>query len=316
MAPFLIAGIRVGAVLPLERAAAVAAAAQDAGIAAVRVLDGAPAAVLDPSAVASFLAGRYAGVGWIVDSATTHNAPYNLARRALSLDRATGGRGGLALRLGEGDEVSDAAIGPAPGASRVQRWSEYAQVVAALWASFPAGALLGDQEGGVFAEDGAIVPISHRGGFYRVAGPLDGPASRQGAPVLVGEDVEQLGWDRIAAAADVVVVPAAKVAGASAALADALWRKGRRREEVALVARVEVDGPLREGDPGADVAERADRLADWSASYAVDGLEVVISGGAERAEAVVRGLGARFGPAPGPTLRAALGLPERVEVAA
>jgi alkanesulfonate monooxygenase SsuD/methylene tetrahydromethanopterin reductase-like flavin-dependent oxidoreductase (luciferase family) len=304
MSRAVILDLAVGSDLSVPQAAAVVAAARDAGVSAIRLLDGSAGQILDPSAVASYLAARLADVHWIVDAPTTHNAPYNLARRILALDRATAGRSGLVLRAGEGDEVSDAAA-PDPSASgRARRWAEYAQVLSRLWESFPAAALLGDQAAGLLAEDSLIRGIGHEGSFYRVAGPLDGPSSPQGRPVLVAADMDQLDWAGVAGAADVVVVNRAQAAGAQGALADALGQVGRERAEIALVGRVEVAAAE------ASANEVAAELDEWAASMRLDGLELWPSDGRAGALAVARNVLPRLHSATGASLRAALGLPE------
>jgi alkanesulfonate monooxygenase SsuD/methylene tetrahydromethanopterin reductase-like flavin-dependent oxidoreductase (luciferase family) len=303
MSSAVILDLAVGAGLSVPEAAGVAAAARDAGVSAIRLLDGGTGQILDPGTVASYLGARVGDLHWIVDAPTTHNAPYNLARRILALDRATGGRAGLVLRAGDGDEVSDAAV-PDPAASgRAPRWAEYAQVLTGLWESFPAAALLGDQAAGLLAEDSLIRGIGHEGSCYRVAGPLDGPSSPQGRPVLAAADMDQLDWASVAGAADVVVVSRAQAAGAPGALATALARAGRGRAEVALIGRVKVAA-------GAAGNEVAAGLAEWAASLGLDGIELRPPDGRAAALAVVRGVLPRLGPLTGASLRAALGLPE------
>jgi alkanesulfonate monooxygenase SsuD/methylene tetrahydromethanopterin reductase-like flavin-dependent oxidoreductase (luciferase family) len=304
MSRAIILDLAVGSDLALPEAADVAAAARDAGVSAIRLLDGSPGQILDPGTVASYLAASLADVRWIVDAPTTHNAPYNLARRVLALDRATGGRSGLVLRVGDGDEVSDATAPDPPASGRAQRWAEYTQVLTGLWQSFPAAALLGDQAAGQFAEDSLIRGIGHEGSFYRVAGPLDGPSSPQGRPVLAAADMDQLDWASVAAAADVVVVNRAQAAGALGALADALARTGRRRTEIALVGQVEVDAA------DSSTNDAAAELGEWATSMGLDGLELRPSDGHAGALAVARSVVPRLQPSTGASLRAALGLPE------
>ncbi len=205
--------------LTLADATVVADTAQQAGAIALRLLDQpvgtqtpgsavGPGRVVDPTVAAAYLAGRQGRIGYLVDVATTHQAPYNTARRVLSIDRATDGQVGIVLRTGAGDEVSD-AVAARPGlGDPAARWSEYAEVLTRLWESFPRSALIGDQDAAVVADHTAIRPIDHAGDHYRVAGPLDGPSSRQGRPVLAVTDVATVGWDRAAALADVILVSA------------------------------------------------------------------------------------------------------------
>jgi alkanesulfonate monooxygenase SsuD/methylene tetrahydromethanopterin reductase-like flavin-dependent oxidoreductase (luciferase family) len=319
----IILDLAVGSRLDIADAHQIGAAAIDAGVSAIRVLDGAADDVLDPTAVAAYLAVRVPDLRWIVEAPTTHNAPYNLARRVLSLDRATAGRAGLALRAGGGDQVSDAATwdtaafdtptsDPATLAMAVpnreatgrrSRWAEYAHVLTDLWQTFPVTALLGDQATGVFADTDLISPIGHEGDFYRIAGPLDGPSSAQGRPVLLADARDELAWEDVAALADVLVVSREQAPVASWRLAAALDQVGRRREEVAVLGRADMTG-------SAFAPWTARELADWAESYALDGLELVIDGDREEILTLLRALGPWPRPAPAATLREALGLPK------
>lgn len=311
----VIVGLAVGTTLPVRDAADITEAAADAGVTAIRVLDvpdvpdipdgldvrdGAPGRTLDASVVASSLAGTDAAarsdLGWILEASTSHNAPTNLARRANSLDRATGGRAALALRAGDGDEVSD-PVAPKPGGDRAARWEEYARILKGLWRSFPAAALVGDQDAGVFAENTLIEPIGFEGDHYRVAGPLDGPTSPQGGPPLVADDVDTLGWDVVARNADIVVVGREAAATADAELSAALTRAGRPRGSVALLVRVDVTGPVAATLPG------------FLARHGLDGVELVAAGGKDDVLALIADVVPTLGPSTGKTLRDAFSLP-------
>lgn len=287
-------------------AAEIAEEAERAGIAAVRILDEVPdTTTLDATVLAAHLAGRTIALGYVVDVCTSHHAPYNLARRLLSLDRATGGRVGLALRPGEGDEVS-AAVAPDPAASDpVQRWQEYAAILLGLWETFPAEALLGDQESGIFVRDELITPLAHEGSYYRVNGALDGPSSVQGRPVHVVADTDLLSWDQIAATADVVVVERDRTADAEKALSAALRRAGRDRSDVALVGRTAVD-PAVLDFPRALATD----LHSWAARDGLDGFDLVpVAGGTGSARGtalgILRSLVPLLGSRMGATLREA-----------
>lgn len=259
----------------LAEADAIVAAAQDRGVTAVRLVDRAGAQpAVDPSVVAAHLAGRYPDIGWLIDAPTTHNAPYNLARRILSVDRATGGKVGVTLLAGNGDEVSDAAAPDPAATDSAERWAEYADVVTRLWESFPSTALLGDQQRALVVDDTLIRPIDFDGRFYRVAGPLDGPSSVQGRPVLVATQPAAVGWPRVAAVADAVIVDANKIDDAATGLSESLRSLGRGRDQIALLARTadihmpsraDVDGIVLALDGGAAAILDALRGADWPA---------------------------------------------------
>ncbi|GLY33507.1 LLM class flavin-dependent oxidoreductase [Kineosporia sp. NBRC 101731] len=290
MSLVVIVDLAVGDGLGLDQAREVAEVASDVGVTAIRVSDGPPGelALLDASSVAGHLAALYPALHWIVDAPTTHNAPANLARRVLSLDRATHGRAGLALRAGDGDEVTDAVLDlPKPGlpvdtggAARPFRWKEYARVVTGLW-------------------DGEV---DHDGRFYRVNGSLGGPVSEQGRPVLLADGRDHLDWVDAARLADVFVVPRIElVDGGNTRLIDAVVSSGRRRDEVALVARA---GIVRENGRAT-----ADELRRWSLHHALDGLELATTGGRDELIGVLRSVVPRLEPSGGDTLRSALGLP-------
>ncbi|WP_219822981.1 LLM class flavin-dependent oxidoreductase [Nocardia nova] len=296
--------IDAGELVSIESAARIAVAAQQAGVAALRILDSAGGRrALDPSAAAAYLGGRAGDIGYLVDIATTHNAPYNVARRVLSLDRATGGCAGVVLRPGDGDEVSDAVIAPSPPLAPGRRWAEYAEVLARLWESFPRAALLGDRERARVADPALIAAIDHEGRGYRVAGPLDGPSSVQGRPLVVAADTDLVGWDIAARSADAVIVAGTAVPGAGRALTAALERVGRRRGEVALIGRAQVTvGDARDGRAALS------RLADWAHAYDLDAVELSPTGGARGVLAAAEAVATLRSARPASTLRAALGL--------
>ncbi|GLY02513.1 LLM class flavin-dependent oxidoreductase [Actinoplanes sp. NBRC 101535] len=264
-----------GLVSPAD-AVRIAAAAEAAGVVALRLTD--TGAALDPTVVAAYLAGIHGGIGYLPELPTTGNAPFNAARRILSLDRATGGRAGVVLRPGRGDAVSELTA-PEPGLTDpVRRWGEYAHILTRLWESFPREALIGDRDAGVLVDDALIRPIGHEGAHYRVAGPLDGPSSVQGRPVLVA-DLGVLDLATVAAVADVVVVDLAHAAEVDAALRTA----GRARDDITLIGRVtEIPDPAWRGP--------------------LDGFELAVTGGADEILAAIAALEPR---PPAATLRGA-----------
>ncbi|MDQ1105253.1 LLM class flavin-dependent oxidoreductase [Nocardioides zeae] len=289
-------------VVSLAVAVDLVTAAAGAGVVAVRLRDGdAAPGVLDPSVVASYLAPLAPSLGYLVDVPTTQHAPYNTARRVLSLDRATGGRAGVVLRPGVGDDVSDGVPDrPVPAVTPGERWAEYAAVLTGLWESFPREALLGDQEAAIVVDDTLLRPIHHEGAAYRVAGPLDGPSSVQGRPVLAVADVAAIGWEA-AASADLVILDPDDLDGAGTALAAALEATGRQRTEVVLAGRWT-------GAGGSDVAD----LPTWAADRGLQALLLAPEGGAADVREVLSTLSA-LAPPPNDatgrdTLRRALGL--------
>jgi alkanesulfonate monooxygenase SsuD/methylene tetrahydromethanopterin reductase-like flavin-dependent oxidoreductase (luciferase family) len=284
----------------LAQADAIAAIAQGVGATGIRLVDsGSGESTIEPSIVGAYLAGRHGRLSFVIDSPTTHHAPYNLARRVLSFDRATEGRVGVVLRTGDGDAVSDAAQPDVAADDPAQRWAEYAAVLTGLWESFPRNALLGDQAAALVVDEELIRPIQFEGRFYRVRGSLDGPASVQGRPVLLAADPAELGWARIAKAADAVILDPADAVGAAEALSGELVIAGRRREDVAVLLRV------------------ADDLSDvpaWTAVDGIDGFVLAPRGSAAEIEEAVRDVVPRLPNPGGSTLRSGLGLPDLLQV--
>ncbi|MDT5151048.1 MAG: hypothetical protein QOI01_2781 [Mycobacterium sp.] len=284
----------------LAQADAIAAVAQGVGATGIRLMDnGSDGPTIDPSIVGAYLAGRHSGLAYVIDTPTTRHAPYNLGRRVLSFDRAAEGRVGVVLRTGDGDEVSD-AVQPDGGADDpAQRWAEYAAVLTGLWESFPRNALLGDQASALVVDEELIRPVHFEGRFYRARGSLDGPASVQGRPVLLAADPAELGWARIAKAADAVIVDPADAVGAADALSGELVAAGRRREDVAVLLRVFDD---LSGVPA------------WTAVDGINGFVLAPRGSASEIEAAVRDVVPRLRKPGGSTLRSSLGLPDLLQV--
>jgi alkanesulfonate monooxygenase SsuD/methylene tetrahydromethanopterin reductase-like flavin-dependent oxidoreductase (luciferase family) len=172
----------------LARLAELAREAQAAGSEAVIVDD--TGRGLDASVTIGFLAARVPDVRLVFAAGSGLNAPYNLARRVLSLHRETDGRAGVLIRRDGIDEITTRAralqehIGFADAATQL---ADYLDVVSELWRSFPEEALVGDQEAGVFADADLVRTIGHDGPTYRVAGPLNVPTTGADAPTLYTE---------------------------------------------------------------------------------------------------------------------------------
>lgn len=140
---------------------------------------------LDPLILLTALAAQVPDIGLVATVSSSYNSPYNLARRAQSLDVLSGGR--LAVNIVSSfSELVAANFGSAPLPPRDERYRrahEFTEVVRALWGSWD------------FAREGEVPPghlwgasaaraIRHRSEFFSVDGPLNVPRSPQGQPVI------------------------------------------------------------------------------------------------------------------------------------
>jgi FMN-dependent oxidoreductase (nitrilotriacetate monooxygenase family) len=146
-----------------------------------------PIGLLEPLTLIAALAARTQQVGFIGTASSSYKEPYDLARQFASIDHISGGRVAWNIVTTGSDEVaqnfgSDAV---ALHAERYERADEFVDVITRLWDSWEDGAMVGDQDAGVFADTEKIHRLDHEGKHFRVAGPLNVPRSPQGWPVLV-----------------------------------------------------------------------------------------------------------------------------------
>lgn len=133
------------------------------------------ASAVDPVALGIALTARVPGLAVVAGNADSFggsgtDAPYNAARRLLSLDHLSLGRGG-ALFAGAGEPLA--------------RTVERIRVIRELWNSWPRESLVADVARGVFAETDGIRRIEHTGEHFSVLGSLNSPTSLQGEPVSI-----------------------------------------------------------------------------------------------------------------------------------
>lgn len=164
------------------------------------------ARVFEPLTLLTAIATVTERIGLIGTASTSYSQPYNLARQFASLDHISGGRAGWNIVTSAGNDAArnfgrDAA---ADHRDRYRRAAEFVEVATALWDSWEDDALVLDQRAGVFADDERVRPIGHTGSFFRVDGPLPGPRSPQGRPLLVQAGSSQDGREFAARYAEAV----------------------------------------------------------------------------------------------------------------
>jgi FMN-dependent oxidoreductase (nitrilotriacetate monooxygenase family) len=168
---------------------------------------------MEPTIVLATVAAATTHIGLIATASTTYNEPYNIARRFATLDHASGGRVGWNA-VTTADAAASRNFG-LPGVlehkARYDRAKEFAEVVHALWDSWEDDAFVGDKATARFVDTSKVHPISHRGTYYTVEGPLNVPRSPQGRPVTVQAGGSSDGRDLAAAQAEAVFTLAQSV---------------------------------------------------------------------------------------------------------
>lgn len=139
----------------------------------------------EPMTVLSAIAARTSRVGLIGTISTSFTEPYNAARQLAALDHLSGGRAGWNLVTStDGSANFGLETMPDP-AERYRRAREYAEVVVSLWDSWSDDAVIVDRDTGRWLDPAKVRRIGFSGEFYSVEGPLPGPRSPQGRPVIV-----------------------------------------------------------------------------------------------------------------------------------
>ncbi|MFF3688077.1 LLM class flavin-dependent oxidoreductase [Streptomyces sp. NPDC002187] len=141
----------------------------------------------EPLTLLSALAVATEHIGLIATVSTTFNEPFHVARKFASLDHLSGGRAGWNI-VTSGNVAEARNFGREEHLEhslRYERAAEFLDVTRALWDSWRDDAAVIDRERGVYAEEGAVRAIDHRGDHFRVDGPLNVPRSPQGHPLLV-----------------------------------------------------------------------------------------------------------------------------------
>ncbi len=162
---------------------------------------------LSPQMVAMSRVTKHIGFGITYSSSFMH--PYYLARFMNSMDHVTNGR--VAMNLVASTRPADFANygydGLMDHGDRYERMEEFVDVCRKLWDAIEPDALIWDRETGRVAEPSKVHPMSHKGKFFKVEGPLNSPPSPQGRPVIVQAGGSPRGIRASAYVADVIFGP-------------------------------------------------------------------------------------------------------------
>jgi N-acetyl-S-(2-succino)cysteine monooxygenase len=165
-----------------------------------------PQVGFDPLELLAALSRSTSRIGLIATASTTYSAPYDLARRLATIDHLSGGRAGwniVTTRYAGAAGNFGLAAHPDP-ADRYARAEEFVDVVTRLWESWDAGAVLADQEKGVWADTDLIRPVDFHGRFFDVSGALTLPRSPQGRPAFAQAGSSGPGVELAGKSADLV----------------------------------------------------------------------------------------------------------------
>jgi FMN-dependent oxidoreductase (nitrilotriacetate monooxygenase family) len=146
-----------------------------------------PQTQFDPISVLSALAAVTSHIGLIGTGSTTYSKPWELARRFATLDHLSGGRAGWNI-VTTVTPLAAANFGEPfhpDHADRYARAHEFVEVVQRAWDSWEDDAVVGDRDGGVWADRGKLHAPRFHGKYYDAEGVLPFPRSPQGHPVLV-----------------------------------------------------------------------------------------------------------------------------------
>jgi N-acetyl-S-(2-succino)cysteine monooxygenase len=142
---------------------------------------------LEPITLLAAMAAVTKNIGLVATATTTYFEPFHVARFFASLDQISGGRAGWNL-------VTSLAIAEAYNfgrethphhGDRYARAREFAKVVLGLWDSWEDGAVIADQDSGIYFDREKLHFLNHKGKHFSVRGPLMVQRSPQGHPVIV-----------------------------------------------------------------------------------------------------------------------------------
>lgn len=158
--------------------------------------DSRPGHTIDPLVLAAYLTAKVDDIGFVATVSSTYNSPYNLARRAQSVDIVSGGRLVINVVANFVPEVA-ANFGREPLPPREVRYPramEFLDVAKKLWNSWdPRRA--GEVAEGQFWDWNEAQAIDHHGDFFHVRGPLNVPRGPQGHPVIAQAGASEGGID-------------------------------------------------------------------------------------------------------------------------
>lgn len=183
-------------------------------------------AYFEPTTLMAGLAALTKQIGLVATATTSHNEPYNIARRIASLDLISNGRAGWNVVTSSNRSEFDNFGGMAPTDhdERYERAREFVEVCRGLWDSWDDDAFLRDRKTAVYFDPKKLHALNHTGKYFSVRGPLNVARMPQGQPVFANAGMSEVGKDFAAEIAEIMFTPLNTLAQAQAFYAD---MKGR-----------------------------------------------------------------------------------------
>jgi FMN-dependent oxidoreductase (nitrilotriacetate monooxygenase family) len=218
----------------------------------------------EPTTLVSALSASTRHIGLGATVSTSFGQPYHVARTFASLDHISGGRAAWNV-------VTSSAGRAALNFSRETHMEhdlryevaqEFVDVVKGLWDCWDDGAVVADKVTGQFLDATKVRPLSHRGRFFQVEGPINTARCPQGHPVIIQAGGSEAGLELAARTADVVFSVVQELGSAKAAYRDLkarLARYGRRPDQVTILPGVM---PII-GTSDAEALDKLSRLQSW-----------------------------------------------------
>ncbi|MFI5934697.1 NtaA/DmoA family FMN-dependent monooxygenase [Actinoplanes sp. NPDC051494] len=137
---------------------------------------------------------------------STFNEPYEVARQFASLDHLSAGRAAWNVVTSwdafTGENFRRGGFLAEP--DRYSRAEQFLRTATELFDSWPAGAIVADQDRGVYVEDGRVGAFTHHDQHFDIEGRFNVPRSPQGRPVILQAGDSDAGREFAAASADAI----------------------------------------------------------------------------------------------------------------
>jgi alkanesulfonate monooxygenase SsuD/methylene tetrahydromethanopterin reductase-like flavin-dependent oxidoreductase (luciferase family) len=193
---------------------------------------------LDAVLIASRIAPRTKGIGFLPTAVVTHTEPFHVSKSIATLDYVSTGRAGVRIQISDRRDVA-AHFGRR--ASQADDYfaeaADYVEVLRRLWDSWEDDAEIRDVATGRFVDRDKLHYIDFEGRWFSVKGPSITPRPPQGQPVIAAVGHGGASYDLIAGGVDIGFVTPHSAAQAGDIVGEirALqWAAGRRRDPVHL----------------------------------------------------------------------------------